>query len=98
MANSSKEASPTISPPLTKKVGVPSTFGALGLTTLLLAIFAPRLRGRSVLCLGHPAIEALRRPESNCRLVVARHSRELLGLVRAEIVVPIASPSSLFRL
>jgi hypothetical protein len=42
------------------------------------------LRGRSILCLRHRAIETRGRPESNCRLLVAQDARELLRVVGVE--------------
>jgi hypothetical protein len=40
-----------------------------------------RLRGCSVLCLGHAAIETRRGRESNYRFLVGRDARELLRVV-----------------
>ncbi|MEH2485403.1 hypothetical protein [Bradyrhizobium sp. AZCC 2230] len=42
------------------------------------------VRRRVALVAGHAAIEAVRRPESNCRLVVAQNARELLRVVGVE--------------
>lgn len=52
--------------------------------TLALPLFMPGLRGRSVLCLRHGAIETRRRRESNYRFLAARNARELLPVVAVE--------------
>ncbi|QOZ45550.1 hypothetical protein XH89_20225 [Bradyrhizobium sp. CCBAU 53340] len=51
---------------------------------LALSLFMPRLRGCSVLCLGHAAIETRRRRESNCRFLAVRNARELPPVVGVE--------------
>ncbi|AHY53064.1 hypothetical protein BJS_00438 [Bradyrhizobium japonicum SEMIA 5079] len=48
------------------------------------ALLVPRSCRRSVLCLGHDAIETRRDQESNYRLLVARNARELLRVVGVE--------------
>jgi hypothetical protein len=59
-------------------------FGLRFLIELAHLLFVVRLRGRSVLCLAHAAIETRRGRESNCRSLVARIACWLLRVVGVE--------------